>query len=188
MMDRKSALELLHKYTKTSSLRKHALAVEAAMRDYAVYYGEDVEKWGVTGILHDFDYEKYPNSDEHPYKGNEILKEVGVSEDIRTAIMGHADYTGVKRETLMAKTLFAVDELSGFIMAVALVRPSKSIFDLKPKSVKKKFKAKAFSKNVSREDINLGIQELGVDETEHIQHIIDSLKTIAKELELEGEI
>lgn len=183
---REEAWKLLNEYTKDPSLIKHALAVEAAMREYAKFYGEDEELWAVTGLIHDFDYEKYPSAEEHPYKGNEILKEKGWPEEIRTAVMGHADYTGVKRETLLARALFAVDELAGFIMAVALVRPSKSIHDVKPKSVKKKFKAKAFSKAVSREDIYKGIEELGVDETEHIQRVIDALRTVAAELGLAG--
>lgn len=187
-MNREAAWELLNQYTKDQSLIGHALAVEAAMREYASHFNEDEEYWGITGLLHDFDYEKYPSAEEHPYKGNEILKVAGYPEDMRKAIMGHADYTGVARDTLMAKTLFAVDELAGFIIAVALVRPSKSIYDVKPKSVKKKFKAKAFAKAVNREDIQKGIKELGVDETEHIQRVIDALKKIAPELGLEGNI
>ncbi len=183
---REDAWQLLNKYTKEPSLIKHALAVEAAMREYAKFYGEDEELWAATGLIHDFDYERFPSAEEHPYKGNEILKAEGWPEEITTAVMGHADYTGVSRESLLAKTLFAVDELAGFIMAVALVRPSKSIHDVKPKSVKKKFKAKSFSKGVSREDIHKGIEELGVDQTEHIQRVIEALRTVAKELDLEG--
>ena len=185
-MDREKAWNLLCKYTKTESLRKHALAVEAAMRHYADFYGEDIELWGITGLLHDFDYEMYPDEENHPYRGNEILEKEGYSEEIRQAIMGHASYTGVARDSLMSKVLFAVDELTGFIIAVALVRPSKSIFDVKPKSVKKKFKTKAFAAKVSREEIRQGIEELGVDETEHIQRVIDALKTIADDLGLSG--
>ncbi len=184
-MNRDQAWNLLCEYTKTSSLRKHAIAVEAAMKHYAKFYNEDEELWSITGLLHDFDYEKYPDEKNHPYKGNEILEKLGYSEEIRTAIMGHASYTGVNRESLMAKVLFAVDELAGFIIAVALVRPSKSIMDVKPKSVKKKFKQKSFAAAVSREEIKAGIADLGVDETEHIQRVIDSLKTVAGELELE---
>jgi len=183
---REDAWKLLNEYTQDASLIKHALAVEAAMRGYAKFYNEDEELWATTGLIHDFDYERFPSMEEHPYKGNEILKEQDWPEEIITAVMGHADYTGVARESLMSKVLFAVDELAGFVMSVALVRPSKSIHDVKPKSVKKKFKTKAFSRAVSREDIQTGIEELSVDETEHIQQVIDSLRTVAKELDLEG--
>jgi len=187
MQNREAAWELLCQYTQSENLRKHGLAVEAAMRHYARHFNEDEELWGITGLLHDFDYEKYPDAHNHPYRGNEILKTRGYPEEVRQAIMGHASYTGVPRDTLLAKTLFAVDELAGFIIAVALVRPSKSIYDVKPKSVKKKFKQKAFAAKVDREEIKQGIAELGVDETEHIQRVIDALKSIAKELGLEGE-
>ena len=186
-MDREQAWKLLCEYTQTDSLRKHALAVEAGMRTYARFYGEDEETWGIVGLLHDFDYERYPDAENHPYRGNEILAERGYPEEMRRAIMGHASYTGVARDTLMAKVLFAVDELAGFVIAVALVRPSKSIHDVKPKSVKKKLKQKAFAAKVDREEIRQGIAELGVDETEHIQRVIDALRGIASELDLEGE-
>jgi len=135
-MTREQALEILKEYTRSESLLKHAYAVEAAMRAYAEKFGEDEELWGSVGLLHDFDYEKYP--EEHPMKGSEILKEKGIPEDIRTAILGHADFSGVPRQTLMAKTLYAVDELSGFITAVTLVRPTKALSEVKFKSVKKK--------------------------------------------------
>ena len=187
-MNREKAWALLTTYTKNDGLIKHALAVEAAMRFYAKHYGEDEDYWGIVGLLHDFDYEKYPDEQNHPYRGNEILEKEGYPEEMRRAIMGHAAYTGVVRDTLMARTLFAVDELSGFIMAVALVRPSKSIYEVKPKSVKKKLKTKAFAAKVNREEIQQGIQELGVDETEHIQRVIDGLKTIARKIGLEGVI
>lgn len=186
-MDREKAWNLLCEYTKSESLRKHALAVEAAMRHYAEYFGEDPELWGVVGLLHDFDYEMYPDEENHPYRGSEILAKEGYPEEVRRAIMGHASYTGVPRDSLMAKTLFAVDELAGFIIAVALVRPSRSIMDVEPKSVKKKFKQKAFAAKVNRDEIKQGIEELGVDETEHIQRVIDALKSIADELGLAGE-
>jgi len=185
--NRKEALVLLHEYTKSDSLLRHAYAVEQAMRKYAQKFGEDEDKWGVTGLLHDFDYEKYPSAEEHPFVGNKILKEHGYEDEIRDAIMGHADYTGVPRITLMAKTLFACDELSGFIFAVTYVRPSKSINDVKVKSVTKKLKDKGFAAKVSREDINKGIEELGIDRAEHIQFIIDALKEKASELGLAGE-
>jgi len=186
-MNYSQAYELLCRYTKTESLRKHALAVSAAMRHYAHIFKEDEEYWAITGILHDFDYEMYPDEENHPYRGNEILAKEGYPEIMRTAIMGHASYTGIKRESLLAKTLFAVDELSGFVIAVALVRPSKSIFEVEPRSVQKKFKDKAFAAKVNREEIKQGIAELGVDETEHIQRVIDALKSIAGELGLAGQ-
>jgi len=184
--DRQEALKLLKEYTKSDSLLRHAYAVEQAMRKYAQKFNEDEDKWGVTGLLHDFDYEKYPTAEEHPFEGNKILKEHGYEDEILNAIMGHADYTGVPRTTLLAKTLFACDELAGFIFAVTYVRPSKSINDVKVKSVTKKLKDKGFAAKVSREDINNGIAELGVDRTEHIQFVIDALKEKASELGLAG--
>ncbi|MFC1760286.1 HD domain-containing protein [Candidatus Neomarinimicrobiota bacterium] len=184
--DRQKALDILQKYTKSDSLLRHAYAVEQAMRKYAQKFNEDEDKWGVTGLLHDFDYEKYPTAEEHPFEGNKILKKNGYEDEILNAIMGHADYTGVPRTTLLAKTLFACDELAGFIFAVTYVRPSKSILEVKVKSVTKKLKDKGFAAKVSREDINKGIEELGVDRTEHIQFVIDALKEKAPELGLAG--
>jgi len=186
-MNYEDAWKLLTEYTKTDSLIKHALAVSAAMREYAKWFHQDENDWAIVGLLHDFDYEKYPDAENHPYRGNEILEKLGYPAEMRTAIMGHAAYTGVKRESLLAKTLFAVDELAGFIIAVALVRPSKSIFEVEPRSVQKKFKDKTFAAKVNREEIRQGITELGVDETEHIQRVIDALKTIAPELGLAGQ-
>ena len=187
-MDREKAWKLLNEYTKTDSLIKHALAVEAAMRHYAEYYGEDPDYWGVVGLLHDFDYEMFPDAQNHPYRGNEILAREGYPEEMRKAIMGHADYTGTERDTRLAKTLFAVDELAGFVIAVALVRPSQSVYDVTPQSVRKKFKQHSFAAKVNREEIRQGIAELGVEESEHIQRVIDALKTIAKDLNLEGNL
>mgnify|MGYP001335300483 CR=1 FL=1 len=187
-MNRDSAWQLLCQYTKTESLRKHALAVEASLRHYARFFKQDEEYWSITGLLHDFDYEMFPDEQNHPYRGQEILAKEGYPEEMRLAIMGHAAYTGVKRESLLAKTLFAVDELSGFVMAVALVRPSKSILEVEPRSVQKKFKDKAFAAKVNREEIKQGIAELGVDETEHIQRVIDALKSVAAELGLAGNV
>ncbi|NHZ87065.1 MAG: HD domain-containing protein [Planctomycetia bacterium] len=184
--DRNEALNLLKEYTKSDSLLRHAYAVEQVLRKYAVKYGEDEDKWGVTGLLHDFDYERFPTAKEHPFRGNKILKKYGYEDEILDAIMGHADYTGVPRTTLLAKTLFACDELSGFIFAVTYVRPSKSINDVKVRSVTKKLKDKGFAAKVSREDINKGIEELGVDRTEHIQFVIEALKEKATELGLAG--
>ena len=156
------------------------------MRKMAGKYNGDTDTWGLTGLLHDFDYEMYPTLEEHPYKGNEILKEQGYPESICNAIMGHATYTGVPRDTDMAKALFAVDELTGFIFAVTYVRPSKSIFEVKPKSVKKKLKQKSFAASVLREDIYQSMEELNVDMTEHLQFVIDALKEKAEELGLKG--
>ncbi len=181
-MNREQALELLHEFTKTESLRRHAYAVEAAMRAYAGKYGEDEELWGCVGLIHDFDYEMYP--DQHPTKGSEILAERGIAEDIRTAIMGHAEYTGIPRETLMAKTLYAVDELCGFITAVTLVRPTKSVGEVKVKSVKKKLKDKRFAAKVSREEIRRGPEELGVEFDEHVAFVVQALVPVAKNIGL----
>ena len=181
-MTYEEALSLLKEYTQSESLLRHAYCVEEAMRCYARKFSEDEEKWAIVGLLHDFDYEKYP--DEHPYKGAEILKEKGLDQDMIDAILGHANYTGVKRETLMAKTLFAVDELSGFLYAYALVRPTKNLKDLKMKSVKKKLKDKAFAKGVNRDDIKKGVEELGVDLDEHIMFVADCLQKSANKIGL----
>lgn len=184
--DRSEAIKLLHEYTKTDSLRRHALGVEQAMRKMANKYDGDPDEWGLTGLMHDFDYEMYPTTEDHPYRGNEILVEKGYPGSITNAIMGHATYTGVPRDTEMAKSLFSVDELTGFIFAVTYVRPSKSILEVKPKSVKKKLKQKSFAASVIREDIFQSIEELGVDLTEHIQFVIDALSEKAEELGLKG--
>ncbi|HEX9658014.1 MAG TPA: HD domain-containing protein [Bacteroidota bacterium] len=183
MKTREEALSLLHEYTKSDSLRKHALAVEAAMRAYAGKFGEDREKWGVVGLLHDFDYEMYPNVPDHPMKGSEILKEQGYPDDIRQAILGHVPPINVSRETTMAKALFASDELAGFIVACGMVRPN-GIADLGVSSVKKKMKDKAFARGVSREDIYQGVEELGVPLDEHITFLIEALKPVSSELGL----
>jgi putative nucleotidyltransferase with HDIG domain len=182
-MTRDAALQLLHEFTKSESLRRHALAVEAAMRAYAAKSGDDVEKWGITGLLHDFDYEAYPEFPGHPAKGSAILKEHGYPDDVRQAILGHVPQMNVPRETPMAKTLFACDELCGFIVACAMVRPNK-LADLGASSVKKKLKDKAFARTVSREDIYNGAAELEVDLGVHIQFVIDALKPVSGELGL----
>ncbi len=181
-MTREETFAILSEFTKSESLLKHAYAVEAAMRAYAKKYGQDEELWGNVGLLHDFDYEMYP--DEHPMKGSEILKEKGVSEEMRTAILGHADFSGVPRETLMAKTLYAVDELSGFLTAVTLVRPTKALSEVKMKSVKKKMKDKSFAAKVNREEITRGAEELGVDFTEHVEFMINALSSVAADIGL----
>ena len=182
-MNRQDALALLKEYTKNEALLKHMYAVEAAMRAYAKKFSEDEEKWAVVGLLHDFDYEMYPTAPDHPMKGSEILKERGYPEDVRRAILGHATYSGVLRDTLMAKVLYACDELCGFISAVAVIRPNK-IADLEVSSVKKKLKDKRFAANVNREDISKGCEELNVLMDEHIQFVIDAMKAISGELGL----
>ena len=176
MSARNAAWNLLTEFTQSESLRKHALAVEACMRGYARKFGADEELWGTVGLIHDFDYEKYPSPQEHPYKGNEILKQRGYSDEIRRAIMSHAEYSGVTRDSQMEKALFACDELAGFITAVALVKPSKSLAEVEAKSVRKKMKDKAFARSVSREDITNGAAELGVDLDQHITFCTLNLK------------
>jgi putative nucleotidyltransferase with HDIG domain len=182
-MDRQEAWSLLCEYTTNENLRKHALAVEACVRAYARKFNADEEKWSVVGLIHDFDYEVYPNAPDHPLKGSEILKEKGVSEEIRRAILGHADYTGIPRDTLLAKVLFACDELAGFITACALVRPDR-IATLEAKSVRKRMKDKAFARSVSREDIIKSSGELGVPLDEHISFCVEAMRGIADQLSL----
>jgi predicted hydrolase (HD superfamily) len=188
MNDREQAWGLLTEFTQSESLRKHGLAVEACMRAYArkSHPGSATEEnlWGTVGLLHDFDYEKYPSLDDHPYKGNEILKERGYSDEIRRAIMSHAEYSGVTRDSPMEKALFACDELAGFITACALVKPGKSLAEVEPKSVRKKMKDKAFARSVKREDIVNGATDLGVDLEDHIAFCIEAMKKIAVELGL----
>ncbi len=190
MIDREAAWGLLTEFTQSESLRKHALAVEACMRAYARKLAsgsaEEQELWGVVGLLHDFDYDKYPSLDDHPYKGNEILKERGYPEEIRKAIMSHADYTGVSRDTPMEKALFACDELAGFITAVALIKPGKSLAEVDAKSVRRRMKDKAFARKVNRDDIVNGAAGLGVELDEHITFCIEALKPIADKLGLDG--
>lgn len=185
-MNRDDALEVLCEYTQKEGLLKHAFAVEAAMRAYARKFGEDEDKWGIVGLLHDFDYEKYPTPDQHPEVGAKILKEKGYPDDVIYAIRSHADYLGLPRKSLMDKTLFAVDELVGFITAVTLVRPNKNIDEVKISSVKRKLKDKAFARSVSREDIQTGTADLGVPSDEHIVFVIDAMKGIADQLGLSG--
>jgi predicted hydrolase (HD superfamily) len=175
-LNRTECLKILKEYTQNDSLLKHAFAVETCVVAYAKKFDGDINYWGNVALLHDFDYEKYPTAEEHPYKGNEILKGLGFSDDFRTAIMSHAEYTGIKRETKLQKTLFACDELAGFITAVTYVRPSKSIDEVQVKSVKKKMKDKGFARAVNREEIIQGAEELGVPLDEHIQFCIDAMK------------
>jgi len=183
---REEAWSLLTEFTQSESLRKHALAVEACMRAYARKLGGDESLWGLVGLIHDFDYEKYPSAEDHPFKGSEILKERGYSEEIRRAILSHAEYSGVPRETPMEKALFACDELAGFITAATLVKPSKSLSELDAKSVRKKMKDKAFARSVSRADIVNGAADLGVDLEEHITFCIEAMKAVAADLGLDG--
>lgn len=178
-----AALELMHEYTQSEALRKHMYSVEAAMRAYSKKYGEDEETWAIVGILHDFDYEMYPNAPDHPTKGSEILKEKGYPEDVRQAILGHANYMNVPRDTPMAKALYACDELCGFITACAVIRPNK-IADLEVSSVKKKLKDKGFARNVNREDIWQGVEELGIPMDEHIKFVIEAMRNDAARLGL----
>ena len=169
---------------KTEMLMKHLLTVEASMRGYARKYGEDEDRWGIAGLLHDFDWEICPTPEDHPTFGSEILRHQGYPEDIIRAVLTHGEHTGIPRESLMEHTLFAVDELSGFIRAVALVRPSKSLDDVTPRSVRRKMRDKGFAKDVNREDIMKGTEELGVDLDEHISFIVESMKPIAGQIDL----
>jgi putative nucleotidyltransferase with HDIG domain len=188
---RAETLALMHEYTASESLRKHMLAVEGAMRAYAQKFGEDEERWGTTGLIHDFDYERFPNNshsptEEHPSEGVRLLRSKGYPEDILQAILGHAHYTNTPRESKMAKTLFAVDELTGLITATALVRPTKSVHEVDARSVRKKMKDKAFARGVSREDVVNGATELGVDLDEHITFVIGSMQSRSADLGLSG--
>ena len=186
-MNRNEAFAIVQEYIKNPNLIKHMLAVEAAMRYYARKYGEDEEKWAATGLLHDFDWEIHPNMEQHPQAGEPILREKGVPEEIIRAVLSHANHTGITRESLMEKALFACDEITGLITAVALVRPSRALYDLKPKSVKKKWKDRSFAAGANREEIEQGAQELGIDLWEHVGNVIQAMNTVSKELGLDGE-
>ncbi|MFZ5817285.1 MAG: HD domain-containing protein [Bacillota bacterium] len=187
-LNRAEAWELVNEYTRSPRLLGHMLAVEACMRYYAAKYGEDVETWGLIGLLHDFDYERWPDPPDHPLQGERILAERGVPEDIRYTICSHADYLQDRypRTSLRDRVLYAVDELSGLVVATALVRPSKSIFEVDVEAVRKKMKDKRFAAGVNREDVIRGAQELGVDLDEHIGHVIEALKAAADQLGLRG--
>ena len=187
-MTREEALALVREYVKNENLVKHMLSVEAAMRFYAEKYGEDVENWTVTGLLHDFDWEIHPTLEEHPLAGEPILRQRGVPEDIIRAVMSHADHTGVLRQTRMEKALYACDEVTGLITAVALVRPSRSLLDLEPSSVKKKWKDKAFAAGANRDEIQKAAAEFGVELWEHVGNVITAMRSIAPELGLVGNI
>jgi len=184
--DRQAAWDLLCEYTKTEPLRKHALAVEAAMRAYAGKLGGDQDRWAAVGLLHDFDYEIHPTLEDHPVKGAEILRERGWPEEIIYAVMCHADHLGLERKTPMDRAIYAVDELTGLIIAVALVRPNKSIDEVDAKAVRKKMKDKSFARAVNREDVVKGAEQLGVELNEHIAFVIEALKPVAAELGIAG--
>ncbi len=189
--NRSEAYDLMTEWTESDSLRKHMLAVEAAVRAYARHYGEDEERWAVAALLHDFDYEKHPHmgdEDGHPFVGVRFLRERGYPEDVLEAILGHADFSGVPRETLLAKTLYACDEVTGLITAAVLVRPDKDIRKLELSSLKKKFKDKAFAKGVHREDVVRGVEELGVDLWEHVAFVLKAMRDEAKVLGLDGRL
>ena len=183
-MNREDVMALLDEFVKTDALRRHLTAVSAGMRAYARKFGEDEEEWSLVGLLHDFDWDVVPTPQDHPYHGVGILKERGFPEHIVRAVLAHGDDTGVPRESLMEKTLFAVDELPSFVVAVALVRPSKSLDDVRPRSVKRKMKDKAFARAVKREDITKGAEDLGIDLDEHIATVVEGLKPVAAELGL----
>ncbi len=187
VMDRAQTLEFLDQHVQTDMLLKHLFTVEAAMRGYARKYGEDEERWAIAGLLHDFDWEICPTPESHPTFGANILREHGYPEDIIRAVLTHGEHTGIPRESLLEHTLFAVDELSGFIRAVALVRPGKSLDDLSPRSVHRKLRDKNFARDVNREDIRKGAEELGVDLDEHISFIVESMKPIAERIGLTAE-
>jgi putative nucleotidyltransferase with HDIG domain len=186
MPTRDDAITILHELTKSESLRKHGLAVEASMRAYARRYGEDEETWGLVGILHDFDYEAHPSLDEHPFVGAQLLRDRGWPEEIVEGVLAHAPYTGIQRDTPLKRTIYAVDELSGFIVACALVY-ERNLANLDPSRVRKKLKDKSFARQVNREDVRVGLEDLGGDPDEHIQYVIDALKTVAPELGLKVE-
>ncbi len=187
-MNRQQALDILYEFTKSENLRKHALAVEACVTAYARRFGADEEQWSVTALLHDFDWEIHPELPDHPIKGEPILAERGVSEEIRRAILSHADFTGVPRESQLEKTLFACDELAGFITAVSYVKPHRSVFEVDAPSVRKKMKDKAFARSVSRDDITNGARELGVELDEHIGFCVKAMQDRADALGLRGNI
>ena len=184
MMSRAGTLQFLERHVKTDMLMKHLLSVEASMRGYARKYGEDEERWGIAGLLHDFDWEICPTPESHPTYGAGLLRDAGYPEDIIRAVLTHGEHTGIPRESLMEHTLFAVDELSGFIRAVALVRPNKSLEEVTPRSVRRKMKDKAFAKDVNRDDIQKGADELGVDLDEHISFIVESMKPVSARIGL----
>jgi predicted hydrolase (HD superfamily) len=187
-MNRDEAWQLLTEYTKSDSLLKHAMGVEAALRGYARQFGEDEEAWGIVGLLHDFDYERWPSLDDHPFRGCEILREKGYPDWVTRAILSHADYSGVPRESRLEKTLWGCDEMAGFVTAASLVRPSKSILDLEPSSVMKRMKDKAFARAVKRDDLRKGAEDLGLPLEEHIGNVITFMRERVDALGLRGSL
>lgn len=187
-MNRQEALAIVHEYVKNSNLVNHMLSVEAAMRFYAQKFNEEVDLWGLTGLLHDFDWEIHPTLEQHPQDGAPILRQRGVPDVIIQAILSHADHTSVRRETLMQKALYACDEITGLITAVALVRPSRSLYDLTASSVKKKWKDRAFAAGANREEISRAVEEFGIDLWEHTTNVIQAMQKIAPQIGLAGEI
>lgn len=185
-MNRDKALAIVHQYIKNPNLIKHMLAVEAAMRFYARKFGEDEDKWAITALLHDFDWEIHPTMQEHPLAGEPILREHNVPEEIIRAVLSHAAHTGIQRDSLMEKALFACDEITGLITAVALVRPSRALYDLKPKSVKNKWKDKSFAAGANRDEIEQGAAELGIELWQHVANVIAAMNDIAEDLDLAG--
>ena len=188
ILSRDSAWALLTEYTQGESLRKHALAVEAALRGYARMFEEDETTWGIVGLLHDFDYERWPDAQNHPFRGAEILREKGYPEFLVRAILSHAEYSNVPRESRLEHALFACDEMAGFVTAAALVRPSKSVLDLEPGSVMKRMKDKAFARAINRDDLRKGADELQIPLDQHIANVIESLRVRANELGLRGNL
>ncbi|HJT87252.1 MAG TPA: HDIG domain-containing protein [Bryobacteraceae bacterium] len=188
MLDRQKAWEILCEFTQSESLRKHALAVESCVTAYARRFGEDEQKWGVTALLHDFDWEIHPQAPDHPMKGEALLAERGVEEEIRRAILSHANYSGVPRASQLEKTLYACDELAGFITAISYVKPRRSVFEVDVASVKKKMKDKAFARSVNRQDIVEGAQELDVPLDDHIDFCIKAMQARAEDLGLKGSL
>ena len=188
MSTRDAAWELLTEYTKSDSLRKHALAVEATVRGYARTFGEDEDAWGLVAVLHDFDYERWPDASNHPFRGAAILREKGYPEPVIRAILSHADYSGVSRESRLEHTLYACDEMAGFVTAAALVRPSKSVLDLEAASVLKRMKDKAFARAVKRDDLRRGAEEIGLPLEEHIAHVISFMRQRAEQIGLKGSL
>jgi predicted hydrolase (HD superfamily) len=188
MLSRDDAWALVTEFTQSESLRKHMLAVEAAVRGYARMWGEDEEGWGIVALLHDFDYERWPDLTNHPYRGVEILKEKGYPEWVTRAILSHAEYSGVPRQSRLEKALYACDEMSGFVTAAALMRPSKSVLDLEAGSVLKRMKDKAFARAISREDLRRGAEELGIPLEEHVGNVIAFLRVQAEPLGLKGNL
>lgn len=187
-MKHEEALSIVRNYVKNESLVRHMLSVEAAMRFYARKFGQDEETWALAGLLHDYDWEIHPTIEEHPLAGLAVLREAGVGEDVLEAIAGHADHTGVPRKTLLAQALYACDEITGLITAVALVRPSRSLYDLTPKSVKKKWKDKSFAAGANREMMEAGAAEIGIELWQHVENVIIAMRSIAKDLDLEGSL